>query len=113
MGPRRLHLSERATSERKLEGTPTKKNIWHSWRLYQFSLTISIFSEQLLAVPEEEAWSEEETSRLLLLDTEAPGTPEKDTYGASHETEYGVTATMAAPTETAPPMLENARKPLK
>ena len=71
-------------------------------------------AEQLLAVPEEEeAWSEEETSRLLLLATEAPGTPEKDKAGALHEIEHGVTAPMAPPAETAPLMLENAGQPLK
>ena len=71
-------------------------------------------AEQLLAVPEEEeVWFEEETCHLLLLDTEAPGTPEKDKDGAHHKAEHGVTPPMEPPAETAPPMLENAGQPLK
>ena len=72
-------------------------------------------AEQLLSVPEEgEVWFEEETcSHLLLLDTEAPGTQEKDKDESHHEMEHDVIALMAPPAETAPPMLENAGQPLK
>jgi len=48
-------------------------------------------TEKLLAVPEEEeVQCEEETCHLLLLDTEAPGTPEKDEDGLEHEIYHGV-----------------------
>ena len=57
--------------------------------------------------------SEEETCCLLLLDTEVPGTPEKDTDGAQHETEHIVTVPMEIPAEITPPMFENTRQPLK
>ena len=72
-------------------------------------------AEQLLSVPEEgEVWFEEdETCHLLLLDTEASGTPERNKYGSHHEIEHGVIALMAPPAEIAPPMLENAGQPLK
>ena len=69
--------------------------------------------ENFLAVPEEEALSEEETLHLLLLDTEAPVAPEKDTDGVHHETEHGVAAPMESPAEIAPPMFQNAGQPLK
>jgi len=70
--------------------------------------------ENFLAVPEEEdALSEEETLHLLLLDTEASRTPEKNTNGAHHETEHGVATRMESPAEIAPPMFENAGQPLK
>jgi hypothetical protein len=70
--------------------------------------------EQLLAVPDEqEVWFEEETCNRLVLDTEAPGTPEKKKDGAYHEIEHGVTAPMEPPAKTAPPMLENASQPQK
>jgi hypothetical protein len=72
------------------------------------------FSGQLLAVPEEEdVWSEEETCHQLLLNTEAPGTPEKNEDRAPNEIEYGVTASMGPLDETAPPLPENAGEPLK
>ena len=71
------------------------------------------FADQLLAVPEEEVWSEEETCHLLLLDTEVPGTPEKGKDGAHHEVEHGVAAPMESPAEIPPPMLENTGQPLK
>jgi hypothetical protein len=42
-------------------------------------------AELLLATPEEqEVWPEEEMCSWLLLDTEAPGTPEKKSNGAYH-----------------------------
>jgi len=67
-----------------------------------------------LAVPEEEkVLSEEETCCLLLLDTEVPGTPEKDTDGTHHETEHSVTVPMEIPAEITPPMFENTGQPLK
>jgi len=70
--------------------------------------------EIFLAVSEEEeAQSEEETDCLLLLDTEGPGTPEKDRYGAHHDTEHGVAAPMKPPAEIDSPMLENTGQPLK
>jgi len=70
--------------------------------------------EKLLAVPEEEeVQSEEETCYSLSLDTEAPGTPEKDGNEAYNEVEHGVTIPMEPPCETAPPMLENAGQSLK
>jgi len=70
--------------------------------------------EKLLAVPEEEeAHSEEETCYSPLLDTEAPGTPEKDGNEAYHEVEHGVAIPMEPPCETAPPMLENAGQSLE
>ena len=56
---------------------------------------------------EEEPLSEEETCHLLLLDTEAPGIPEKDTDGAHNGTEHGVAASMESPAEIALPMFEN------
>ena len=62
---------------------------------------------------EEEALSEEETCYLLLLDTEAPGTPEKDIDGPLHDTEHDVTAPMESPAEIAPPMFENTGQPLE
>jgi len=72
------------------------------------------FSEQLLAVPEEEeGWSEEETCRLLLLGTEAPGTPETNDNGAYNEAEHGVAPPTEPPAEIAPVMIENAGEPLK
>ena len=65
-------------------------------------------------MPEEEKVpSEEETCCLLLLDTEVPGTPEKDTDGAQHETEHSVTVPMEIPAVITPPMFENTRQPLK
>ena len=64
--------------------------------------------EIFLAVSEEEeAQSEEEMYCLLLLDTEGPGTPEKDRDGVYHETEHGVAAPMDPPAKIDPPMLEN------
>ena len=70
--------------------------------------------EIFLAVPEEEdTLSEEETLHLLLLDTGASGTPEKNTNGAHHETEHGLATRMESPAEIAPPIFENAGQPLK
>ena len=62
---------------------------------------------------EEEDWSEEETCRMLLLDTEAPGTPETDKDGTYHEAEHGMTALMDPPAEIPLPMPENTGQPLK
>jgi len=69
------------------------------------------FSEQLLAVPEEEeVLSEGETCRLLLVATEAPDM-EKD--GDPNVNKHSATTAMAPPAKTAPPMLENAGPPIE
>jgi hypothetical protein len=71
-------------------------------------------AELLLATPEEqEVWPEEETCSWLLLDTEAPGTPEKKSNGAYHRAECSVTTSMEPLAETASLMPENPGQPLK
>ena len=114
MGPRRLHLSEIATSERKPKARPMKKK----YLALLTSITVLPNCKDLvgifLAVPEEgKPLSEEETCCLLLLDTEVPGTPEKDTDGAHHVIEHSVTVPMEIPAEITPPVFENTGQPLK